>query len=173
MSLEAMADRLASVPQIPGRLEVVARRPFTVVIDFAHTPDALRGVLTMMRPLTSGRLIVVFGAGGDRDRGKRPEMARAVAQVADLVVITSDNPRTEDPESIIDDIVSGMNGSPFERMGDRREAIGYALAQGRAGDLVLLAGKGHERYQVVGTERQPFDERLIVEEQLGRMGEAV
>lgn len=173
MSLDAVADRLASVPQIPGRLEVVARRPFTVVIDFAHTPDALRGVLTMMRPLTSGRLIVVFGAGGDRDRGKRPEMARAVAQVADLVVITSDNPRTEDPESIIDDIVSGMNGSPFERMGDRREAIGYALAQGRAGDLVLLAGKGHERYQVVGTERQPFDERLIVEEQLGRMGEAV
>ena len=173
MSLDAVADRLASVPQIPGRLEGVARRPFTVVIDFAHTPDALRGVLTTMRPLTSGRLIVVFGAGGDRDRGKRPEMARAVAQVADLVVITSDNPRTEDPESIIDDIVSGMNGSPFERMGDRREAIGYALAQGRAGDLVLLAGKGHERYQVVGTERQPFDERLIVEEQLGRMGEAV
>ena len=173
MSLEAMAERLASVPQIPGRLEVVARRPFTVVIDFAHTPDALRGVLTAMRPLTSGRLIVVFGAGGDRDRGKRPEMARAVAQVADLVVITSDNPRTEDPESIIDDIVPGMNGSPFERMADRREAIRYALAQGRAGDLVLLAGKGHERYQVIGTEREPFDERLIVEEELGRMGDAV
>ena len=173
MSLEAMADRLASVPQIPGRLEVVARRPFTVVIDFAHTPDALRRVLTTMRPLTPGRLIVVFGAGGDRDRGKRPEMARAVAQVADLVVITSDNPRTEDPDSIIDDIVPGMNGSPFERLADRREAIGYALAQGRSGDLVLLAGKGHERYQVIGTEPHPFDERLIVEEQLGRMGEVV
>ncbi len=100
-------------------------------------------------------------------------MARAVAQVADLVVITSDNPRTEDPEAIIDDIVPGMNGSPFERFADRREAIGYAIAHAGPEDLVLLAGKGHERYQVVGTERQPFDERLIVEEQLGRMGEAV
>jgi len=171
MSLEALADGLASVPQIPGRLEVIARNPFTVVIDFAHTPDALQRVLTTMRPLTSGRLIVVFGAGGDRDRGKRPEMARAVAQGADLVVITSDNPRTEDPESIIDDIVPGMNGFPFERLADRREAIDYALTQARPEDLVLLAGKGHERYQVIGTERQPFDERLIVEEHLGRMGD--
>ena len=171
MSLDAVADRLASVPQIPGRLEVVARRPFVVVIDFAHTPDALRRVLTTMRPLTSGRLIVVFGAGGDRDRGKRPDMARAVAQMADLVVITSDNPRTEDPESIIDDIVPGMNGSPCERLVDRREAIGYALAQAGSEDLVLLAGKGHERYQVIGTERHPFDERQIVEEHLGRRGD--
>ena len=169
MSLEAVADRLASVPQIPGRLEVVTRKPFTVVIDFAHTPDALGRVLTTMRPLTSGRLIVVFGAGGDRDRGKRPEMARAAAQGADLVVITSDNPRTEDADSIIDDIVPGMNGSPFERLTDRREAIGYALTEARSEDLVLLAGKGHERYQVIGTERQPFDERLIVEEYLGRL----
>ena len=171
MSLEAVADRLASVPQIPGRLEVVTRKPFLVVIDFAHTPDALRRVLTTMRPLTSGRLIVLFGAGGDRDRGKRPDMARAVARVADLVVITSDNPRTEDPESIIDDIVPGMNESPFERLADRREAIGYALSQAGSEDLVLLAGKGHERYQVIGTERQPFNERLIVGEHLGRMGD--
>lgn len=171
MSLEAVAERLASVPQIPGRLEVVVRKPFSVVIDFAHTPDALHSVLTVMRPLIPGRLIVVFGAGGDRDRGKRPEMARAVAQTADLVVITSDNPRTEDPESIIDDIVPGMEGSPFERVADRREAIAYALAQARSGDLVLLAGKGHERYQVIGTERHPFDERLIIQEHLGRMGE--
>ena len=171
MSLEAVADRIASVPQIPGRLEVVARKPFTVVIDFAHTPDALRRVLTAVRPLTSGRLIVVFGAGGDRDRGKRPEMGQAVTHGADLVVITSDNPRTEDPESIIDDIVPGMNGSPFERLADRREAIGYALEQASSEDLVLLAGKGHERYQIIGTERQPFDERLIVEEHLNRMGD--
>ena len=171
LSLEAVADRLGSVRQIPGRLEVVQRDPFTVVIDFAHTPDALRRVLATLRPLISGRLIVVFGAGGDRDRTKRPEMAREVAQVADLVVITSDNPRTEDPESVIDDIVPGMDGSPFERLADRREAIGYALGQARSGDLVLLAGKGHERYQIVGTERQPFDERLIVEEYLGQMGD--
>jgi UDP-N-acetylmuramoyl-L-alanyl-D-glutamate--2,6-diaminopimelate ligase len=123
-----------------------------------------------MRPLTTGRLIVVFGAGGDRDRGKRPEMARAVAGVADMVVITSDNPRTEDPESIIDDIVPGMNGSTFERLTDRREAIGYALSHARSGDLVLLAGKGHERYQIIGSERLPFDERLIVEEHGGVMG---
>ena len=172
MSLEDVADRLATVPQIPGRLEVVVRQPFAVVIDFAHTPDALRRVFAAMRPLVSGRLIVVFGAGGDRDRGKRPEMARAAAQLADLVVITSDNPRTEDPESIIDDIVPGMNGSRFERLVDRREAIGYALAQARAGDLVLLAGKGHERYQVIGTERRPFDERSIIEEHLGPTGGA-
>ena len=171
MSLDEVADRLSTVRQIPGRLEVVARKPFSVVIDFAHTPDALRRVLRTMRPLTSGRLIVVFGAGGDRDRGKRPEMARAVSEVADLVVITSDNPRTEDPESIIDDIVAGMNGAQFQRLADRREAIGYALVRGRPGDLVLLAGKGHERYQVIGTERQPFDERLIVEDQLREMGE--
>jgi UDP-N-acetylmuramoyl-L-alanyl-D-glutamate--2,6-diaminopimelate ligase len=98
-------------------------------------------------------------------------MARAVAQGADLVVITSDNPRTEDPESIIDDIVPGMNGSAFDRLTDRREAIGYALTQARSEDLVLLAGKGHERYQVIGTEPHPFDERLIVEEHLGRTGD--
>ncbi len=97
-------------------------------------------------------------------------MARAVARVADLVVITSDNPRTEDPEAIIDDIVPGMNGAPFERLADRREAIGYALARAGPEDLVLLAGKGHERYQVVGTERQLFDERLIVGEHLGATG---
>ncbi len=171
LSLEVVADRLGSVPQIPGRLEVVQRDPFAVVIDFAHTPDALRRVVATMRPLVAGRLIVVFGAGGDRDRIKRPDMARAVAQVADVVVITSDNPRTEDPETIIDDIVSGMDGSPFERLVDRREAIRHALAEARPGDLVLLAGKGHERYQIVGTERLPFDERLIIEAHLGRMGE--
>ena len=171
MSLEDVAERLSSVPQIPGRLELVARKPCAVVIDFAHTPDALHRVLATMRPLTSGRLIVVFGAGGDRDRLKRPEMARAVAEVADVVVITSDNPRTEDPESIIDDIVPGMNRSPFVRLADRREAIAYALAQARSDDLVLLAGKGHERYQIIGTERQPFNERLIVEEHGGGMGD--
>ncbi len=172
MGVKAIAARLESVPQVPGRLEIVARDPFSILIDFAHTAEALHSVLATLRPLTSGRIIVVFGAGGDRDRGKRPKMGAAVAQGADLAVVTSDNPRTEDPESIIDDVVTGMAGSRHERHADRREAIRMALAAARAGDLVLLAGKGHESYQVIGTESRPFDERRIVQESLSELGGA-
>jgi UDP-N-acetylmuramoyl-L-alanyl-D-glutamate--2,6-diaminopimelate ligase len=155
---------------VPGRLEIVARDPFAILIDFAHTAEALREVLATLRPLVSGRLIVVFGAGGDRDRGKRKEMGIAVSQGADLAIVTSDNPRTEDPESIIDDVVVGMTDASYERQDDRRKAITMALATARAGDLVLLAGKGHENYQVIGTESFPFDERLIVHESLADLG---
>ena len=172
MGVEAIAARLETVPQVPGRLEIVSRDPFSVLIDFAHTAEALRTVLATLKPLVRGRLIVVFGAGGDRDRGKRPEMGAAVAQGADLAVVTSDNPRTENPESIIDDIVAGMAGSRFERLADRREAIASALATARSGDLVLLAGKGHESRQVIGTESRPFDERHIVRESLAELGGA-
>ncbi|MFL5401896.1 MAG: glutamate ligase domain-containing protein, partial [Gemmatimonadales bacterium] len=119
--------------------------------------------LTSLRPLTSGRLIVVFGCGGDRDRGKRPIMGRIAADLSDLAIATSDNPRTEDPDAIIDDIEQGMGGMPHLRIPDRLAAIHTALDQGRTGDTILLAGKGHETYQVIGTEKLPFDEREIVQ----------
>jgi UDP-N-acetylmuramoyl-L-alanyl-D-glutamate--2,6-diaminopimelate ligase len=163
-SLEEVAAALSGAPAPRGRLEVVAREPVTVVVDFAHTPDALVRVLETLRPLYPGRLIVVFGAGGDRDRAKRPEMGRAVSEVADLAVVTSDNPRTEDPERIIDDVTAGMEQGAYERVVDRRDAIARALELAGEGDVVLLAGKGHETYQVVGTEKRPFDERKIVRE---------
>jgi UDP-N-acetylmuramoyl-L-alanyl-D-glutamate--2,6-diaminopimelate ligase len=160
----AVAARLASAPQVPGRLERLAARPCTVLRDYAHTPDALARALEALRPLTTGRLIVVFGAGGDRDRGKRAPMGEAVARGADVAIVTSDNPRTEDPERILDDVEAGMGTWAHERVADRRAAIARALALGRPGDTVLLAGKGHETHQVVGTRRLPFDERAIVRE---------
>lgn len=168
-----IADALDVAPQIPGRVEIVERDPFLVVIDFAHTPGALRGVLAALRPLVEGRLIVVFGAGGDRDRAKRPDMGRAVSEVADVSVLTSDNPRNEDPDAIIDDVARGMEGAAYERIPDRRRAINHALGAARPGDLVLLAGKGHERYQVVGTEKRPFDEREVVREFFARVRDGV
>lgn len=166
-----IADALATLPQVPGRLERIAGPPAcaTVLRDYAHTPDALERALEAVRPLVSGRLIVVFGAGGDRDAGKRPEMGGIAARLADLAIVTSDNPRTEDPERILDGIESGMGSAPRLRISDRREAIRTALTEGRMDDLVLLAGKGHETYQIVGTEKRPFDERAIVHELLAEM----
>lgn len=164
LSLGAVAARLATAPAIPGRLERVLDTPFVVFIDFAHTPDALERVLSMLRPLTEGRLVVLFGAGGDRDRTKRRPMARAVARWADRVWLTSDNPRTEDPQRILDDLAEGLGGVSTHRQPDRRLAIQGALAEARPGDVVVLAGKGHERTQVIGHERHPFDERQIVAE---------
>ncbi|MDX2194116.1 MAG: UDP-N-acetylmuramoyl-L-alanyl-D-glutamate--2,6-diaminopimelate ligase [Gemmatimonadales bacterium] len=160
--LELLARRLAESPQVPGRMEVLVDEGFVVLRDYAHTPDALERALRTLRPLTRGRLIVVFGAGGDRDRGKRPIMGRLAAELSDLAVVTSDNPRTEDPERILDDIVAGMASAPRVRLADRRVAIAAALEAARPGDTVLLAGKGHETYQVIGTDKLPFDEREIV-----------
>jgi UDP-N-acetylmuramoyl-L-alanyl-D-glutamate--2,6-diaminopimelate ligase len=171
-SLDEIVSGLARAPQVPGRLEVVFSGTFTVLIDFAHTPAALDGMLRAVRPLTAGRLIVVFGAGGDRDRGKRRPMAEAVARHADVVVLTSDNPRTEDPERILDDLEPGLSGTDYERVVDRSEAIARALAQAGPGDTVVLAGKGHETYQVVGTEKRPFDERVAVRAALKALGAA-
>jgi UDP-N-acetylmuramoyl-L-alanyl-D-glutamate--2,6-diaminopimelate ligase len=142
----------------------VTEEPVPVFIDFAHTPHAVAGALDTLRPLVGGQLVVVFGAGGDRDRTKRRPMAEAVARLADLSIVTSDNPRTEDPERILDDLESGLMGSSYERITERRAAIARALEIARPGDIILLAGKGHETYQVVGTERRPFDERLVVRE---------
>jgi UDP-N-acetylmuramoyl-L-alanyl-D-glutamate--2,6-diaminopimelate ligase len=132
--------------------------------DYAHTPDALERALTSLRPLTSGRLIVVFGCGGDRDRGKRPLMGRIAAEYAHIAIATSDNPRTEDPDRILDDIEQGMSGLAHLRVTDRLAAIHAALDVGRPGDTILLAGKGHETYQIIGREKFPFDEREIVQE---------
>jgi UDP-N-acetylmuramoyl-L-alanyl-D-glutamate--2,6-diaminopimelate ligase len=161
--LVQVADRLASAPQVPGRMERIADTPCVVLRDYAHTPDALDRALTTLRPLTPGRLIVVFGCGGDRDRGKRPLMGRIAAERSDLAIVTSDNPRTEDPEAIIHDIEQGMSGLPHLRITDRLRAIHTALEKGRPGDTILLAGKGHETYQVIGTTKIEFDEREIVQ----------
>jgi UDP-N-acetylmuramoyl-L-alanyl-D-glutamate--2,6-diaminopimelate ligase len=162
--MSQVVRRLAAAPQVPGRMERIADTPCIVLRDYAHTPDALERALTSLRPLTSGRLIVVFGCGGDRDKGKRPIMGRIAAELSDLAVATSDNPRTEDPGAIIDDIEQGMGGLPHLRISDRLAAIHTALNEARAGDTVLLAGKGHEVYQIIGTEKLPFDEREIVRE---------
>lgn len=161
--LGQVVERLATAPQVPGRMERISDTPCIVLRDYAHTPDALERALTTLRPLTAGRLIAVFGCGGDRDRGKRPLMGRIAAELADLAIATSDNPRTEDPGSIIDDIERGMGGVPHLRIPDRLKAIHTALGEARAGDTVLLAGKGHETYQIIGTAKIDFDEREIVQ----------
>ncbi len=159
---ENVVARLANVPQVPGRMERISEVPCIVLRDYAHTPDALARALATLRPLTRGRLIVVFGCGGDRDRGKRPLMGRIAAEGSDLAIVTSDNPRTEDPDAIIDDVEQGMGSAPHRRIADRLAAIHTALDEARPGDTVLLAGKGHETYQVIGTDKVSFDEREIV-----------
>jgi len=162
-----VAARLGTLPQVPGRLEILSEHP-TVLRDYAHTPDALERALTALRPFTPGRLIVMFGCGGDRDKGKRPMMANVAHRLADAVVVTSDNPRTEDPEKILDDICAALPTGSYERIEDRRTAIAAAIAMSDpARDVVLLAGKGHETYQVRGTTQYPFDEAEIVRDLLG------
>jgi len=158
-----IAARVSTLPQVPGRLEIVNEHP-TVLRDYSHTPDSLERAIAAVRPFATGKLIVVFGCGGDRDRGKRPEMGRIAARGADVAIVTSDNPRTEDPERILDDIEAGMEGVPHERIEDRRDAIARAIELAGPTDLVLLAGKGHETYQIRGTTKLPFDERQIVHE---------
>jgi UDP-N-acetylmuramoyl-L-alanyl-D-glutamate--2,6-diaminopimelate ligase len=163
LSVDVIAQRLSTLPQVPGRLERVYERP-TVLRDYAHTPDALERALLAVRPFAERRLIVVFGCGGDRDRGKRPVMGEIAERLADLAIVTSDNPRTEDPDRIIDDIEAGMHGANHERITDRHDAIARALTIAAPDDVVVLAGKGHETYQIRGTIAYPFDEREIVRE---------
>ncbi len=161
MSLECTAAALVHVRGVKGRVEVVpVPALFTVLIDYAHTPDALENILTTVRPLAANRVICLFGCGGDRDRSKRPVMGAIAADLADLVVVTSDNPRTEPPEQIIGDILKGMDGAVnYVVEPDRRAAIRYALSQGRPGDVILLAGKGHETYQEIQGVQHHLDER--------------
>ena len=160
--LSKAAAALAHAPGVKGRMEVVPTPgPGTVLIDYAHTPDALENVLAALRDFTPGRLICLFGCGGDRDRGKRPLMGAIAASMSDLAVVTSDNPRTEEPQAIIDDILKGMEGMDTPRLvePDRRKAIRAALALLREGDTLVLAGKGHETYQEVNGEKRRLDER--------------
>lgn len=165
-SPQMIAEGLSTAPQVSGRLEIISTRP-TVLRDYAHTPDALERALRTARAFTRGRLILVFGCGGERDKGKRPIMGEIAERGADCAIVTSDNPRTEDPEAIIDDIEAGMRGSGHERVTDRLAAIQRALHLAEDGDIVLLAGKGHETYQIRGTTSYPFDEKEIVREMTG------
>ena len=160
MKVSEIAVKLETLPQIPGRLELLSASP-VVIRDYAHTPDALERALQAVKP-AKGRLIVVFGCGGDRDKGKRPEMGRIAGREADVVILTSDNPRNEDPERILDDIAAGIERTSYERVEDRRAAIARAIEMAREDDVVLLAGKGHENYQVRGAEKVHFDEKEIV-----------
>jgi UDP-N-acetylmuramoyl-L-alanyl-D-glutamate--2,6-diaminopimelate ligase len=162
LPLDTTAARLSTLPQVPGRLERVLDRP-VVLRDYAHKPDALDRALDAIRPFTRGRIILVFGCGGDRDRGKRPIMGGIAERKADVVILTSDNPRTEDPERILDEIEGGMERRDHLRIEDRRDAIARAMSMALPGDVVLLAGKGHETYQIRGTTSQPFDEKAIVQ----------
>lgn len=170
LGMQEIVDRLAGAPLVPGRLQTLVSEPFSVLVDFAHTPGALTGALTALKGLTDGRLIVLFGAGGDRDPTKRRPMGEAVKALADVIVVTSDNPRTEDPEAIIDDVVEGLEGVEYVREADRRAAIRVALGAARPGDTVLLAGKGSEHYQIIGTEKLPFDEPGIAMAALEELG---
>lgn len=158
------AAALAKVVSIPGRLELVqSKGGVSVIVDYAHTPDALYQVLRTLKPLVHGKLICVFGCGGDRDSGKRPMMARVAQQTADLVIVTDDNPRFTDPLVIFNDIQAGFQGMDNVLMiHDRKKAIAAALHAARANDLILLAGKGHETYQLIGSERFSFDDRAVV-----------
>jgi UDP-N-acetylmuramoyl-L-alanyl-D-glutamate--2,6-diaminopimelate ligase len=171
VNLRESMDRLKEAPQVPGRLErVTENTPFHVFVDYAHTPDALENVLRTLRALRPNRIITVFGCGGDRDRTKRPKMAAAAEAGSDICVLTSDNPRSEDPEQIMQDAVKGFARPKKNAMiADRREAIHVALYGARAGDIILVAGKGHEDYQEIKGKRYPFDDRKVVRQLLGRL----
>lgn len=173
---ETIQRGLQACRAIPGRFErVEAGQDFTVVVDYAHTDDALRNTLEAARSLGPERLITVFGCGGDRDPIKRPLMGAVAARLSDEVIVTSDNPRTENPQAIIQKILEGIGQIPRAEqrttvIPDRKEAIQEALARARPGDLVLIAGKGHETYQIIGSERRPFDDRVVARQALEAMG---
>jgi UDP-N-acetylmuramoyl-L-alanyl-D-glutamate--2,6-diaminopimelate ligase len=153
-------ERVLPAGSLPAGLDAPAPALPAVLVDYAHTPDGLENALAACRPFTAGHLICVFGCGGDRDRGKRPQMAAIAARLADRVVVTSDNPRTEDPERILEDVVAGIpDGTDLVVEGDRATAIATAIASAAVGDLVLIAGKGHEDYQILGTMKVHFDDR--------------
>ncbi len=159
--VEIIQSALPHFPGVPGRVErvTVPGQDIAVIVDYAHTPDGLENLLRAVRPQAEGQLICVFGCGGDRDRGKRPQMGRIAATWADQVIVTSDNPRTEDPQQILQDILAGIPGSPKAVEVDRRQAIQQAILSAQPGDTVVIAGKGHEDYQILGTQKIHFDDR--------------
>jgi UDP-N-acetylmuramoyl-L-alanyl-D-glutamate--2,6-diaminopimelate ligase len=166
----AIEEGLADAPSVPGRFESVDEgQPFPVIVDYAHTPDSLANVLRTARELTAGRLICVFGCGGDRDRGKRPEMGRIAGELSDVPIVTSDNPRSEDPIAIINEILAGMGPGPDVEP-DRRAAIAQAVGLAREGDVVVIAGKGHEQGQEFADRKLSFDDREVAREALRRLG---
>jgi UDP-N-acetylmuramoyl-L-alanyl-D-glutamate--2,6-diaminopimelate ligase len=166
--LETIARGIAAMPSVRGRLEVVpSDRPFRVLVDYAHKTEALVSVLTTVGKLLkgNGRLVVVFGCGGDRDRQKRPKMAKAAEKLADRVIVTSDNPRSEKPQAIVDEILKGFSSKAVPTVVlDRRAAIELAIDEARPGDVIVIAGKGHETYQIVGSETRPFDDFAVASE---------
>ncbi|MPZ24105.1 MAG: UDP-N-acetylmuramoyl-L-alanyl-D-glutamate--2,6-diaminopimelate ligase [Dehalococcoidia bacterium] len=177
LSLDAIAAGLHSVSGVPGRVErIESGQPFGVIVDYAHMPESLTSVLQALRPLTIGRLITVFGCGGDRDPGRRTGMGKAAAENSDFTVICNDNPRTEDPVQIIQAIADAMlaagrhEGKDFVRIPDRRDAMRFAFENARAGDVVLVAGKGHEPYLIVGHEYLPWADREVARQVLGQLG---
>jgi len=171
---KTIGEGIGRLEAVPGRLEAVEwDGPFRVLVDYAHTHDALGNVLRAVRAITEKKLIVVFGCGGDRDKSKRPKMGAEASALADKIFVTSDNPRTEEPEEIIKQIMVGISGRArrhTEVMCDRREAIHAALASAGPGDVVLVAGKGHETYQIVGDERRPFDDKKVAAEWMSKKG---
>jgi UDP-N-acetylmuramoyl-L-alanyl-D-glutamate--2,6-diaminopimelate ligase len=163
LELTTIVQALSTFSGVPGRMQQVTVQPnqdISVVVDYAHTPDSLENLLKAARPFAQGNVICVFGCGGDRDRTKRPQMGAIAASFADHIIVTSDNPRTEDPQKILADILEGIPDtvSPTVEV-DRRQAIQQAILQAQAGDTVLIAGKGHEDYQILGTEKVHFDDR--------------
>jgi UDP-N-acetylmuramoyl-L-alanyl-D-glutamate--2,6-diaminopimelate ligase len=172
-SLDVISEALGKCTGAPGRFERVPHSgDFAVVVDYAHSDDALLNVLRTAREVTKGRIITLFGCGGDRDGSKRAPMGEAAGSLSDVVILTSDNPRTEDPEQILADAELGIQktGKPYEKIADRREAIHHAVAQARTADLVLIAGKGHEDYQIIGREVFHFDDREVAREALAERG---
>jgi len=164
---ETVAAGLSALKTIPGRLEKIDAGDFSVIIDYAHTDDALKNVLTTLKPLCKGKLRVVFGCGGDRDRTKRPRMAKVAEELADFVIVTSDNPRTEEPNDIINDVVAGFEKSETKTIAvepDRKKAIELAIKAAEKDDIVLIAGKGHEDYQIIGTQKFHLSDREIAQE---------
>jgi UDP-N-acetylmuramoyl-L-alanyl-D-glutamate--2,6-diaminopimelate ligase len=175
LDLEQAAAALTAAERVPGRFEPIDEgQPFGVLVDYAHTPDSLENVLRAARKITEGRLISVFGCGGDRDRGKRPLMGRAGTELSDLPVVTSDNPRSEDPGAIIEEILEGVEDRDSVVVEpDRREAIALALSKAEPGDLVVIAGKGHEQGQEFeGGRKIPFDDRDVAREELRKLAAA-
>jgi UDP-N-acetylmuramoyl-L-alanyl-D-glutamate--2,6-diaminopimelate ligase len=172
LDLETIAAGLSSLQGVPGRLEKVGwDGDFTVLVDYAHTDDALKNVLSTLKPLCKGNLRVVFGCGGDRDRTKRPRMAKVAEQLADFVIVTSDNPRTEKPQAIIDEIITGFENPRSPKITvepDRRKAIELAIKSADKDDIVLVAGKGHENYQIIGKQKFPFSDKTIARECLAK-----